>query len=93
MRPYLRLLGYCVGGWLLVALIYTLVGAWPEAHQNGVAEGTLPMRILGWLEYWLFWIVLYSGPLFLMMAVALAVVSFMVAAPIMYLIRCWIKRQ
>jgi hypothetical protein len=59
---------------LLIVLVYTLVQGWQEAGAIGFLQGSTTNRLLGFLEYWLFWIILYTGPFFLLVTFVLAVV-------------------
>ena len=58
----------------LIVLAYTVIQGWQEAGAIGYLKGNIADRPLGFLEYWLFWIILYTGPVFLIAAIVLAVV-------------------
>lgn len=88
----MRLFGWCLLLALLIVVAFTLVLAWPEAHETRVAHGTLPMRIGGWLEYWLLWGIAYSGTLWLILAFALAVTLFAGAVLWQTIARFWTNR-
>lgn len=62
----------------VLILLYTFIAAWDEAGQIGFLNGSLLHQSANYFKYWLFWIVLYTGPFFLIVTVVLALLIFLV---------------
>ena len=57
---------------LAIVIVLSLVVAWDEAGDIGFLAGNMKDKVTGLFEYWLFWVVLYTGPFYLMVTLALA---------------------
>lgn len=69
---YFKRFGWCFLISFTIVLAYTLFAAWDEAGDIGFLEGNAFDKVAGLLNYWLFWIALYTGVFYLIVSFVLA---------------------
>ena len=69
---YVKRFGWCFLISFTIVLAFTLFAAWDEAGDIGFLEGDIFDKVAGFLNYGLFWGVLYTGVFYLIVCFVLA---------------------